>query len=357
MSSSEKIKLRHSIELFYTQNTSEHKKYQTYQQFKDYKSNGRPIYTKRSLYRLMKTLDERGNLDRKTGSGRPMVLNSGDQAQLKRDVNNKTGLSQRKLGKKYKVDQKTISNSLKRMGIHYRKRKIAPKQTPAQKERQRERLVNFVQNLASEDDQRDLVIDDESYFTLSGSGMPGNSGFYTNDSSKTPNHIKHRQKEKFPEKVMIWVAFSRRGISKIWVAPKHSSMKAPTYIQECLKKRLFKFIDEHYGSRDEIVFWPDLASCHYAKETQQFLTSEGITVVPRDQNPPNAPQIRPIENFFGILKQHVYANNWWTKSRDALIRRIKKCVSEIDMNMVVKMFQNLKPKIKKAEENGLESLI
>ena len=35
----------------------------------------------------------------------------------------------------------------------------------------------------------------------------------------------------------------------------------------------------------------------------------------------------------------------------------KKCVSEIDMNMVVKMFQNLKPKIKKAEENGLESLI
>ena len=43
--------------------------------------------------------------------------------------------------------------------------------------------------------------------------------------------------------------------------------------------------------------------------------------------------------------------------RDALIRRIKKCVSEIDMNIVVKMFQNLKPKIKKAEENGLESLI
>ena len=43
--------------------------------------------------------------------------------------------------------------------------------------------------------------------------------------------------------------------------------------------------------------------------------------------------------------------------RDALIRRIRKCVSEIDMNMVVKMFQNLKPKIKKAEENGLESLI
>ena len=44
--SSEKIILCHSIELFYAQNTSENKKYQTYQQFNDYKSNTRPIYTK-----------------------------------------------------------------------------------------------------------------------------------------------------------------------------------------------------------------------------------------------------------------------------------------------------------------------
>ena len=32
-------------------------------------------------------------------------------------------------------------------------------------------------------------------------------------------------------------------------------------------------------------------------------------------------------------------------------------IYKIDMNMVVKMFQNLKPKIKKAEENGLDSQI
>ena len=151
---------------------------------------------------------------------------------------------------------------------------------------------------------------------------------------------------------MIWVAFSPRGISDIWVAPKQTSMNAPTYIQECLKKRLLKFIDLHYESREEIVFWPDLASCHYSSQTQEFLKTEGIVCVPRDQNPPNAPQIRPIENFFGILKQHVYANNWSATSREALIRRIKKY-----MDMVVKMFQNLKPKIEKAKENGFESLI
>ena len=90
---------------------------------------------------------------------------------------------------------------------------------------------------------------------------------------------------------------------------------------------------------------------------QDFLTQNDIYFVPRDHNPPNSPQIRPIENFFGILKQHVYAGNWSAKSREGLIRRIKKCVAEIDMTMVIKMFQNLKPKIIQANINGLDSLL
>ena len=89
-----------------------------------------------------------------------------------------------------------------------------------------------------------------------------------------------------------------------------------------------------------------------------FLTQNDIYFVPRDHNPPNSPQIRPIENFFGILKQLVYAGNWSAKSRESLIRRIKKCMAEIDMTtMVIKMFENLKPKINQANINGLDSLL
>ena len=39
------------------------------------------------------------------------------------------------------------------------------------------------------------------------------------------------------------------------------------------------------------------------------------------------------------------------------IRRVKKCVAEIDMTMVIKMFQNLKPKNIQANINGLDSLL
>ena len=94
------------------------------------------------------------------------------------------------------------------------------------------------------------------------------------------------------------------------------------------------------------------------QKTQDFLTQNDTYFVPRDHNPPNSPQIRPIENFFGILKQLVYAGNWSAKSRESLIRRIKKCVAEIDMTtMVIKMFENLKPKINQANINGLDSLL
>ena len=43
-------------------------------------------------------------------------------------------------------------------------------------------------------------------------------------------------------------------------------------------------------------------SCHYASQTQEFLKSEGIVYVSWDQNPPNAPQIRPNDNFFWYFK-------------------------------------------------------
>ena len=62
------------------------------------------------------------------------------------------------------------------------------------------------------------------------------------------------------------------------------------------------------------------------------------------------------ENFFGILKQKVYNNNWSANSRESLIRKIKKCATEIDQDIIIKMFDNLKNRIHLANENGLESL-
>ena len=59
----------------------------------------------------------------------------------------------------------------------------------------------------------------------------------------------------------------------------------------------------------------------------------------------------------GILKQRVYEGNWSANSREQLIRRIKKCISEMDMDIIIKMFDNLGEKIQQAHEYGLDSLL
>ena len=46
------------------------------------------------------------------------------------------------------------------------------------------------------------------------------------------------------------------------------------------------------------------------------------------------------------------AKNW-----EQLIRRIKKCFSELDFDIIIKMFYKLDEKIEQANENGLESLL
>ena len=74
-------------------------------------------------------------------------------------------------------------------------------------------------------------------------------------------------------------------------------------------------------------------------ENQKWMKDQGLPFVAKDQNPPNAPQIRPIEAFWAILKMKVYEGNWSAKNRDQLIRRIKKSIQEIDMEIIVKMFR------------------
>ena len=108
--------------------------------------------------------------------------------------------------------------------------------------------------------------------------------------------------------------------------------------------------------KDEIIFWPDLATAHYAQVCLEFLESHDIPYVSKDDNPPNCPEVRPIEQYFAILKQKVYAKNWSAENRNQLIGRIKRCAKEIPRETYQSLFRNLKTKIRKASTNGLLSL-
>jgi hypothetical protein len=110
----------------------------------------------------------------------------------------------------------------------------------------------------------DFILDDESYFTLSNTTLSGNDRFYSNNLQKTPFNVRNKFKAKFEQKILVWVAISPRGKSKVLFFKSGLAINQSIYKEQCLDKGLMSFIDEYYP-RGGYVFWPDLASSHYAK--------------------------------------------------------------------------------------------
>ena len=91
--------------------------------------------------------------------------------------------------------------------------------------------------------------------------------------------------------------------------------------EECVKMRLMPFIAD-YHSDGQYLFWPYLASSHYAKTVIKYLREKKENFVERSENPANMPEIRSIENFWALMKGLVYEGNWQAENFDQLRRRI-----------------------------------
>ena len=71
-------------------------------------------------------------------TGRPPVLDTHQRKRLKRLVNNRTGVSQRRLGQKFQVNQTTIGRALEKMHISCYKREKTPRSTEKQAKKSQE---------------------------------------------------------------------------------------------------------------------------------------------------------------------------------------------------------------------------
>ena len=60
--------------------------------------------------------------------------------------------------------------------------------------------------------------------------------------------------------------------------------------------------------------------------------NEFVHFVEKDCNPPNVPQARPIENFWGFLANKVYEGGWYAKTEQQLVNRIKLQLKNIDVS-------------------------
>ena len=179
--------------------------------------------------------------------GRSLKLSKKNLNNIVKSVNNRCGLSQRKIARRFKVHYSTISRNLqRRTSIVIRNCRKAPKMNNKQQQvRVWKNCGKLYRKLLN---GCDLIIDDEKYFKLTGNNIIGNRYFYSTDPATASPKVKFQCKTKFEAKVMIWMGMSSNGTSDIYVHKSIQAVNQETYLKECINKRLLPFIAKYHSN-------------------------------------------------------------------------------------------------------------
>lgn len=207
-------------------------------------------------------------------------------------------ISVRQIARKVGVCVGTVQNIKRRNNIKtYKKQKI-PKRSVAQQQRAKYRSRKLYKILLKKKN-RCILMDDETYIKMDLSTLAGPQFFNAIRGSTVPDEIRSIRMEKFGSKVLVWQAICSCG-KRSTPFFTTGTIKGENYRKECLEKRLFPLYQKHVMSP---LFWPDLASAHYAADTLNLLKSNRIDFVKKEHNPPNCPNLRPIERYWAIMKR------------------------------------------------------
>ena len=305
-----------------------------------------------TVYRICSLVEHNKSLERKPGSGKKATkMPPRKVKQLLNSANETIGVSTRKLAHKYGISPSYSHKLLQNSKLQYRLRQTIPAATEKQKATQHSRLLSMERTILNAENPK-FVLDDETYFTFAHDGLAENKGFYTANFEEAPYGVKFRPKQKFATRLLMWIAVSEKGISPPFFLERPNSINAQIYITECIMKRLVPFLNSKFPHGD-YIFWPDLASAHYATDTLNILEANQITFVPKKSNPPNVPQLRPIEDFFGQLKAVVYQNGWRASDTKSLRRRICWALRTIDITGLQRRLENLPRLLRQARRKGV----
>lgn len=143
-------------------------------------------------------------------------------------------------------------------------------------------------------------MNDESYFTTDDNEWQVKY-YYDHPSTSVDNSVKYIAKTKFPQKIMPWLTISECEMSEPHFFRSGLGVTEEVYKTNCLPK-VATFIHKLHRNKN-VVFWPDLASSHYTKSSIDQMRRLGIPFISKEQNSPNVPQLRSIEDFWANLKR------------------------------------------------------
>ena len=227
---------------------------------------------------------------------------------------------------KISVSSRTITRYLKDIGWSRKKATRIPRLCEAQKIKR----VNWAKS-QRDTDWSHLVFSDECNLSL---------GECRYGWSKKGSRLQ-QERSCYEQKIQLFGAMSSEGL--IYYTEYEGTLKAPDYINLLEGE----FINSAYNIMgDDWTFQQDGAKPHAAKETMAFLKEEVPNVLPR---PANSPDINPIENLWGILKQQVYNRN--PETLDEMSMFIEEEIEQIPRNVYKNLVDSMYDRIEMIIEN------
>ena len=175
---------------------------------------------------------------------------------------------------------------------------------------------------------RRIVFFDENKFNLDG---PDGFTYYWHDLRKEPQYFSKRQQG--GGGVMIWAAMSYNGVSDLGVI--NGTIDSNKYC-EMLAKCLLPFASMDCPTN--CISQQDNASCHRSIFTKEFLSDSGVDVLPW---PARSPDLKPIENLWGILARSVYNDNRQFGSKEELKQAINQAWNDISISTLQNLYDSM----------------
>jgi len=295
----------------------------------------------KTVYNTLRRIRATQSVERKPGSGRKKgPIHQKLEAKVVKTVANNRSMSERDIAKKCKTSRSMVTRVKNRNNFKSYSKKKVPKRSLQQLNLAIRRARKLYALLTQCDTC--IVMDDETYIKTDFSQIAGKQYYSARpgellDESETSIRI-----EKFGSKKLIWQAICQCGkASKIFST--NGVLNSDTYITECLRKRLLPFLQSHVGST---TFWPDLASIHYSRKTLNWLEANNVCYVAKDMNPPNVPELRPIERYWSVLKGRLRKDGRLNKSDADFSRIVAKVSGQIDREVLQNLMSTIKRKLR-----------
>lgn len=309
----------------------------------------------RTVRKVVKRWIDEGRIEYKKKSGpKKNALTKATLRKMRNKFIAKPSISNRKVAKILKISETSVRRGKSALNIKSKKKHSSPKYEKDQAQRCKTNAWKLYKRIVSGGVKKIVVIDDETYVPLDPSEIPGTQ--YYNEVEGHPLDItyKLKPKSKYVKKFLVWQAIASTGaVSEPFITK--GTINRFVYRDECIKRTL-KFIDS-IADRNQVLFWPDMATSHYAKVVIEKLELEKIDYVSKSDNLPNCPQVRPIEKYWALCKDKYKAFPNECKDLATFKRRWKTLSEQVARNSGQMLFQNFTRRISQVGKFGVNSVL